>query len=362
MSDIELDFNNEDAISINDGSIKSDEIKIKKPKNFIFKPKPAFKPKSYQPAPSPVPHPMDFDDKTFETFSNPAKKINERFVEEDDNDSVLSDAFEDEPDEPQTHTTPSAGFKTIEDEKQDLLYKFYRLESKGFQLPRKFNMHSDINDMRSEFNKIKRDAEIKSSLKFSRRMLMACVSGMEFLNKSYDPIGMELNGWSETVMENLNDGDYDNAFERLHDKYAGKVNTPPELELMLSLAGSAIMFHMTSTMFKSIPDPSFMQNMMKNMQQQKGPTQESTPGNMKGPPMDISGMMGSFFPSHPPPPHPNQIPVEEPESSIMSDDSALSDGTRSQRSEIKSVALSEGSALKKRGRKTKIVKENVINI
>jgi hypothetical protein len=162
-------------------------------------------------------------------------------------------------------------------------------------------------------------------------------------------------------MENLNDGDFDNAFERLHDKYAGKVNTPPELELMLSLAGSAIMFHMTSTMFKSIPDPSFMQNMMKNMQQQKETTtnaENSTPGNMRGPPMDIAGMMGNLFP----PQHQQPIHNEEPEPSIMSDDSALSDGTRSQRSDIKSVALSEGSALKKRGRKTKIVKENVINI
>ena len=38
--------------------------------------------------------------------------------------------------------------------KQDLIYKFYRLEKKGFKLAKKFNMHSDISEMRSEYKKI----------------------------------------------------------------------------------------------------------------------------------------------------------------------------------------------------------------
>ena len=36
-------------------------------------------------------------------------------------------------------------------------------------------------------------------------MLMAAVTGAEFLNKKFDPIGAKLDGWSESVMDNIND-------------------------------------------------------------------------------------------------------------------------------------------------------------
>jgi hypothetical protein len=168
---------------------------------------------------------------------------------------------------------PSPGFQTVEDEKQDLLYKFYRMQSKGVPVSRKFNIHSDIRDMRNEYERIKRDSEVNASIRFSRRMLMACVTGIEFLNKRYDPFDIQLDGWSESVIENVTD--YDNVFERLHDKYASKVAMAPEIELLLSLAGSAFMFHLTNSMFSNAmpnirdiaqQNPEIIKNMMQSMQ------------------------------------------------------------------------------------------------
>ena len=103
-------------------------------------------------------------------------------------------------------------------------------------------------------------------------MLMACVTGIEFLNKRYDPFDIKLDGWSESVMENVED--YDNTFERLHDKYKSKVQMAPEIELLLSLAGSAFMFHLTNSMFNSLPNfkdiakqnPDIINNLMKSME------------------------------------------------------------------------------------------------
>ena len=351
MSDVEIDFS-DDNLSIDMGSdLGEDNFKIKSKgkKSKKSKKKPILKPSSFSSAPRLPPH----NDKSFEMFSNPHKRIHEKepaFGDDDDDagddsgsnnggneyeeGSEMSDpngnfggdggGYDDEP-------QPSAGYASIEDEKQDLLYKFYRLQNKGVKLPKQFNVHSDIVDMRLTYKNITRDAEVTSSLKFSKRMLLAVTSGLEFLNKRYDPVGVELNGWSETVMENMNDGDYDNVFERLHDKYTGKVNTPPELELMMSLAGSAIMFHMTSTMFKQLPNmndiskqnPEIMQNLMKSMssmmsqqtqpqdntgaasssagqQQQQQPNSggESGRREMKGPSMDF----GNMFPGMGPPP------------------------------------------------------------
>jgi len=195
---------------------------------------------------------------------------------------------------------------------------------------------------------------------------MACVSGMEFMNKTYDPFQVELNGWSENVMENLNDGEYDNVFERLHDKYSGKVNTPPEMELMLSLTGSALMFHITSSMFKNMPamgaDPSMMRNMMKNMAK---PTQaDDSNGKPNG--MDFSNISSMFNAFQPPASVPtrNTQRNDSPDLSGSDNDSVTSMSSESGGKNIRNVALSEGTALKRRNNKNKIImsKEHTINI
>lgn len=382
MTKVVLDKSGDDVFSLSSFSDDSDDIQIKKrkkPRAPLFKKTTVSRP---QPPPrmpqrqAPVVQ-EDIEDNTFEMFSNPQKAkvqepVNNAFDEQpDDEQSVMSSIPEDvnfnEEYQQSYEEKPSPGFATIEEEKQDLIFKFHRLEEKGFKLTKRYNIASDIVEMRTEYNKIKRDIELKGSLKFSRRMLMACVSGIEFLNKTYDPFALELNGWSENVMENLNDGDYDNVFERLHDKYSGRVNAPPEMELMLSLAGSALMFHITSSMFKNMPamgaDPSMMRNMVKNMTK---PAAEGTEG-MKAP-MDFSNMQSMFSAFQPP--QPTRFTEEtraERDVDAMSDDSAApSTVLSSVHSEIRNVALSEGGALngRRRGRKAKIVmsKDNTIEI
>ena len=80
-------------------------------------------------------------------------------------------------------------------------------------------------------------------------MLIAFVTAIEFLNNKFDPFDVKLDGWSENVHEGIND--YDDIFEELHEKYKSKASMAPELRLLLSLGGSAFMFHLTNTMFKS---------------------------------------------------------------------------------------------------------------
>ena len=388
MSDVEIDFS-DDNLSINMGSdLGEDNFKLSsssKNKLKKKKKKPSILKSSSFGQKSNLPPMMD---KSFQMFSNPSKKNhnqapsqheyddenqseNEEYQGEDEGSVESENEFQNYDDQEQQ---PSSGFASIEDEKQDLLYKFYRMENKGIKLAKKFNMHSDIDEMRSEYRKIVRDAEVTSSLKFSKRMLLAVVSGTEFLNKRYDPLGVELNGWSESVMENMNDGDYDNVFERLHDKYTGKVNTPPEFELMLSLAGSAIMFHMTSTMFKQLPNmndiskqnPEMMQNLMKSMSNMmKQPDQPQTSQQqtsfddtgrreMKGPSMNMSGL----FPGMGPPIPTNSNNFEIPES-VLSDSGSDSSG-----GDIRNVSYTAGGTAKRRVRKSQITSDdaNTINI
>jgi hypothetical protein len=86
-------------------------------------------------------------------------------------------------------------------------------------------------------------------VKFQGKMLLACITGIEFLNNKFDPFDLKLDGWSEQMNENL--GEYDEIFAELHEKYKSKAKMSPELKLLFQLGGSAIMLHMTNTMFKS---------------------------------------------------------------------------------------------------------------
>jgi hypothetical protein len=149
-----------------------------------------------------------------------------------------------------------------QNEKREIIYQLDRLESKGFKIPFKFNMNSDLEEMRTEYNRLIREKELDGSIRFQQKMLMAFISGTEYMNSRYDPFTIKLDGWSEQVNENIND--YDDIFEELHYKYkaTGK-KMAPELRLFISLSGSAFMFHLTSRMFKDQPMPN-VENVLKS--------------------------------------------------------------------------------------------------
>jgi hypothetical protein len=197
-------------------------------------------------------------------------------------------------------------------EKKEILYQMDRLESKGFRLPRKFTMQSNIDEMRTEYNRIVREKEVDASIRFQRKMLMACVTGIEFMNNRFDPFDIKIDGWSEQVHENVND--YDDIFEELHDKYKGSGRKmAPELRLMMSLSGSAFMFHLTSSMFKQQPlpgvesvlrsNPELMKQFQQAASQQYTGMNMPTPKPQPPPPQqssgggggDIFGMMSSLL-------------------------------------------------------------------
>ena len=134
-------------------------------------------------------------------------------------------------------------------EKFILLKKLEELERRGVKLTQHYSMDSNFDEMKGEYEMLKEEKSKENSKKFQSKMLMACITGMEFLNNKFDPFNVNLDGWGESIHENIND--YDDVFSELHDKYKSKASLAPELKLMFMLGGSAIMTHMTNTMFKS---------------------------------------------------------------------------------------------------------------
>lgn len=147
---------------------------------------------------------------------------------------------------------PSEGFRSLDEEKSDIIFKLQRLSRQGHKGLRAFTPYSDIRDMRNELSRVKTELELDRSVKFQRKILMAIVSALEWGNGKFNPFDLELDGWSEQMHQSVQTStEYDGVFEELFFKYRGKVSTPPEIRLMLMVGGSAMMFHMTKAMMKS---------------------------------------------------------------------------------------------------------------
>ena len=134
-------------------------------------------------------------------------------------------------------------------EKFKILRKLEALEKKGVELTKKYTMDSSLQEMMGEYETIMEEKTKLNSVKFQGNMLMAVINGMEFLNNRFDPFDIKLDGWSEQINENITD--YDDIFGELYEKYKSKASMAPELKLLFQLGGSAMMVHMTNTMFKS---------------------------------------------------------------------------------------------------------------
>ena len=237
--------------------------------------------------------------------------------DDDDEEEEDDDDEEEEDDEMRSNASENSEVDLVKkrknelNEKKEILYQLNRLESKGYKIPGSFSMQTDINELRHEYDRIVRDKDVDTSIRFQRKMLMAFVTGTEYLNSRYDPFAIKLEGWSEQVHENITD--FDDIFEELHDKYKAKgKKMPPELRLFISLTGSAFMFHLTSKMFKesSIPgveevfkaNPELMkqfqsaaakQFIYKNtgIEAQEKPNQNNTGAGGQG----LFGMIGNLF-------------------------------------------------------------------
>ena len=134
-------------------------------------------------------------------------------------------------------------------EKFRYLRKLEALEKKGVELTKKYNMESNLLEMKGEYEMIMEEKTKQNSIKFQGNMMMAIINGIEFLNNRFDPFDVKLDGWGEQINENITD--YDEIFAELFEKYKSKGKIYPELKLLFQLGGSAMMVHMSNTMFKS---------------------------------------------------------------------------------------------------------------
>ena len=268
---------------------------------------------------------IDTSELQFFTNSKKQKPIVEKQEDPENNDSE-SDAASEESDESDDSISVSESSEASSDassvkekkpkltkrekekKKQELLIKLIALEKKGVTLTKSYSLKSSLEDIEFEYETQRHSAELEASVHFQQKILMAAVTGVEFLNKKFDPIGAKLTGWSESVMDNIND--YEEIFKKLHEKYSERASMPPELQLLVTLVGSGFMFHLTQSLFNSsLPglgdalksNPDIMKNIMGAMGQAMNNSQ-----GLQGP----LGPQGPQGPQGPPVPQSEQVPVQ----------------------------------------------------
>ena len=153
---------------------------------------------------------------------------------------------------PFTSLAPAPGRLSPEEERKEkveLLNKRQRMEQKGLTPSRRFTMDNTLDEIKTEYGRLADARNLESSIRFQRQAMMSVVTGMQWMNDKFDPFELKLDGWSESVHENLED--FDEIFEELYDKYKERGKMPPEARLVMALAGSGFMCHVSNTFLRA---------------------------------------------------------------------------------------------------------------
>jgi len=141
--------------------------------------------------------------------------------------------------------------------KHELLFQIDRMRRKGgggmgMDEPRQLTTANSLEDIRAEHDRLKHDRDVATSVAFQRKAFVTLVSGLEMLNTKFRiPKRLNLEGWSESVNDSFEKGECDDIFEELYEKYTSKGRWPPELKLLMSLGGSAVIVQISNTMLKN---------------------------------------------------------------------------------------------------------------
>tara|TARA_B100000925_G_scaffold287207_1_gene266130 strand:- start:80 stop:1438 length:1359 start_codon:yes stop_codon:yes gene_type:complete len=107
----------------------------------------------------------------------------------------------------------------------------------------RYNMDSAYEEIEDEYESAMDDKRKRDSVKIQQNWLITMVNTIEYGNAMFDPLGISLDGWGESVSEDIDS--YNEIFEELHDKYKGG-KLSPELNLLLRLGFSASVVHFSN--------------------------------------------------------------------------------------------------------------------
>ena len=158
-------------------------------------------------------------------------------------------------------------------QKNDYLYKISQLNQRGNVSQLKLDMNCSLEEIEKEYNRIKNNKQAEVMVGLCKKGLLLGVQGFEFLNNKFDPLGIDLDGWGESMSYSMENQDYDEVLRELYEKYKGKETWSPEARLVMLILGSAVMFSVTKKMSNmDMSSNSFLGNIMNNFMNKQQPS------------------------------------------------------------------------------------------
>jgi len=159
---------------------------------------------------------------------------------------------------------------SIRKEKSELLFKFNKSNVKEKWSSLRLDMNSSLDSIRNEYERVRNEIQTERSVAFFKRMLLLGVQGIEMMNTRFDPLGVDLDGWSEAMGYSMENQEYDEVMAELYEKYKGKGQMSPEMKLIFMIISSATMFTISKKITKmdsSNPFASLIGNLVGNKSQ-----------------------------------------------------------------------------------------------
>lgn len=106
-----------------------------------------------------------------------------------------------------------------------------------------FTMDSSYEEVEDEYEGALDDKRKRDAVKMQQNWMITAINTIEYGNSMFDPFGISLDGWGESISEDIDS--YDEIFEQLHEKYKGG-KMSPELSLLMRLGFSASVIHFSN--------------------------------------------------------------------------------------------------------------------
>ena len=139
-------------------------------------------------------------------------------------------------------STASSATK-LEDEqrqKQKYLFQLMRFRRQGIPITKRYTMENSLEEIKEEMMLLKQEVDLQDSVETCRNLVIMLSGFIELANEKYDPLGMNLNGWSNNVSENVDL--YERDFEKMHDQYAEYLAMNPLAKIALGMSVSAVVY------------------------------------------------------------------------------------------------------------------------
>jgi len=134
--------------------------------------------------------------------------------------------------------------------KREVYENLQKLKDKGIRIPH-FTEESDLDEMNDYYEMKSSDLRRRKGVRTMRKVVTTGASLVEFVFGKWNPLNLELEGWSESMNENITD--FDDVFEEFAEKYfKDRSKLPVEIRLVGLILWSALSFHFSNQMAKNM--------------------------------------------------------------------------------------------------------------